>query len=355
MPLSTIVIERKVLFMSPQETGTFIAKLRKEAGITQQELAEKLNVTAKAVSRWETGKGYPDVTFLPEISKIFNVSVNEILNGNYFPKKDAVEIAEKTILTVCYQAKADKRRNLRLLITISIISAIIFCMLCVSVFFGIAQSLKGESYAVLTNDLSCLTYYGERYVPLNMNGYSCRLGEEIVDEIKLDGGSILDKLFSEYALQIVQGVSDNDLIYLRSEHDIDFYVKETKNEYYQELLNDFNPHSAYIVFEQPNGYEKELLVNEELFSHLIQLSDEDTVSNLTCEYLPNQQRMTVIAYDEKGVVYKEYGDIFVADNEFYWYNYENLEFPDSVANQQIPYKINDKYDETLKSLFSYYN
>lgn len=42
--------------MSPQETGAFIAKLRKESGITQQELAERLNVTAKAVSRWETGE-----------------------------------------------------------------------------------------------------------------------------------------------------------------------------------------------------------------------------------------------------------------------------------------------------------
>ena len=341
--------------MSPQETGAFIAKLRKESGITQQELAERLNVTAKAVSRWETGKGYPDVTILPEISNIFNVSVNELLNGDRLSKEEAVEVVEKTVLTVCHQAKADKRRNLRLLITVLIISAIIFCMLCVSIFLGIAQSLKGESYAVLTNDLSCLTYYGERYMPFDMNGYSCRLGEEIVDEIKLDGGSILDKLLSEYALQSVQGAPDNDLVYLRSEHDVDFYVKETKNDYYRELLNNFNPQSAYIVFEQSNGYEKELLINEELFSHLILLSDEDTDSNLTCEYLPNQQRMTVIAYDKKGIIYKEYGDVFVADNQFYWYSYGDLEFPDSVAHQQIPYKVSDKYDESLKSLFSYYN
>ena len=341
--------------MSPQETGAFIAKLRKESGITQQELAERLNVTAKAVSRWETGKGYPDVTILPEISNIFNVSVNELLNGDRLSKEEAVEVVEKTVLTVCHQAKADKRRNLRLLITVCIISVIIFCMLCVSIFLGIAQSLKGESYAVLTNDLSCLTYYGERYVPLDMNGYSCRLGEEIVDEIKLDGGSTLDKLLSEYALQSVQGAPDNDLVYLRSEHDIDFYVKETKIGYYQKLLNDFNPQSAYIVFEQSNGYEKELLINGELFSHLILLSDENIDSNLTCEYLPNQQRMTVIAYDEKGIIYKEYGDVFVANNQFYWYAYGDLEFSDSVAYQQMPYKISDKYDDTLKSLFSYYN
>lgn len=341
--------------MSPQETGAFIAKLRKKSGLTQQELAQKLNITAKAVSRWETGKGYPDVTILPQISNIFNVSVNEILNGDHLTKEEAVEVVERTVLTVCHQAKTDRRRNLRLLITVLIISAIIFCMLCVSVFFGIARSLKGESYAVLTNDLSYLTCYGERYVPFDMNGYSCRLGEEIIYEVKIDGGSILDKLFSEYALHSVKGVSDNDLVYLRSEHDIDFYVKETKTDYYRELLNNFNPQRAYIVFEQSNGYEKELLINEELFSHLILLSDENTDSNLTCEYHPNQQRMTVIAYDEKGIIYKEYGDIFIADDQFYWYAYGDLEFPDSNAHRQIPYKISDKYDETLKPLFSYYN
>lgn len=101
--------------------------------------------------------------------------------------------------------------------------------------------------------------------------------------------------------------------------------------------------------------EKELLINEDLFSHLLLLSDEDIDSNLTSEYHPNQQRMTVIAYDEKEIMYKEYGDIFVADNQFYWYAYGDSEFPDSVAHQQIPYKIDNKYDETLKLLFSYYN
>ena len=115
--------------MSPQKTGAFIAKLRKEADMTQQELAEKLNVTAKAISRWETGKGYPDVTILPEIAKVLNVSVNEILNGDCFSKEDAAEIAEKTILTVCHQATVDKRRKylyvLRIILIILIVEVVL--------------------------------------------------------------------------------------------------------------------------------------------------------------------------------------------------------------------------------------
>lgn len=115
--------------MNPQKTGAFIAKLRKESNMTQQELAEKLNVTAKAISRWETGKGYPDVTMLPEISNVFNVSVSEVLNGEHFSKEATAEVAEKTILTVCHQATEDRQRNRRALIRVSVITMVVLLML----------------------------------------------------------------------------------------------------------------------------------------------------------------------------------------------------------------------------------
>ena len=339
--------------MSPQETGRFIAKLRKEAGITQQELAEKLNVTAKAVSRWETGKGYPDVTILPELSSVFEVSVNELLNGEYCPK-EVVEVAEKTILTICYQAKINKQRNIRLLITISLIATVVFLLLCVTILFGILKSFKGEPYAILSNDLSNLNYYGEIYVPLQMQGYLFKIGEEIVDEVVLEDGTFFDKLFSEYALHSIKGVQNNELIYLRSEHEIDFYVKESKLKEYQSQVANFEPEIAYSIFEQSNGYEKELLLDKDLFFYLLSLNNTNAESSLTCNFEPNQPRMTVIAYDSKGTIYKEYGDIFVVNNHYYWYDYSELDFPDSVAYSQKPYKISDKYNEILISLFQYY-
>lgn len=51
--------------MDPKTTGVFISKLRKERGLTQKQMADKLNVSDKAVSRWETGKGYPDTVIFP--------------------------------------------------------------------------------------------------------------------------------------------------------------------------------------------------------------------------------------------------------------------------------------------------
>ena len=63
--------------------GTFIASLRKEKGLTQKDIAIRLNVSDKTVSRWERDEGYPDLSLIPVIAEIFNVSCDEILNGRF--------------------------------------------------------------------------------------------------------------------------------------------------------------------------------------------------------------------------------------------------------------------------------
>ncbi len=67
--------------MNQYVTGEIIKKLREENGLTQLELAKELNVTDKAVSRWETGKGYPDIAILEPLSVKLGVSVTELLAG----------------------------------------------------------------------------------------------------------------------------------------------------------------------------------------------------------------------------------------------------------------------------------
>lgn len=68
--------------MNQYITGTIIKELREKSNLTQAELAEKLNVSSKAVSKWETAKGYPDITLLEPIANIFGVSITELLSGN---------------------------------------------------------------------------------------------------------------------------------------------------------------------------------------------------------------------------------------------------------------------------------
>jgi transcriptional regulator with XRE-family HTH domain len=74
--------------MNSIECGKFIAELRKEKRLTQNELAEKLQITNKAVSRWETGEGFPDVSILPALADILDVSVDEILRGKRKSNQD---------------------------------------------------------------------------------------------------------------------------------------------------------------------------------------------------------------------------------------------------------------------------
>ena len=64
--------------MDQQKIGQFIAEMRKEQGLTQRELAEKLNVSDKVVSKWETGKSLPDVETMPKISKVLGISISEL-------------------------------------------------------------------------------------------------------------------------------------------------------------------------------------------------------------------------------------------------------------------------------------
>ena len=61
--------------------GAFVAQLRKEQELTQKELADRLNVTDKAVSKWETGKGFPDVKLLEPLAQALGVSLVKLMQG----------------------------------------------------------------------------------------------------------------------------------------------------------------------------------------------------------------------------------------------------------------------------------
>ena len=78
--------------MDLNKISNFIKIKRKELGITQDELAEKLFVTEKTISRWETGRGTPDISLLLPLSKELNIDVSELLNGEENKKnKNEVE------------------------------------------------------------------------------------------------------------------------------------------------------------------------------------------------------------------------------------------------------------------------
>jgi len=81
-----------------KKIGSFLRELRKEQRITQEDLAEKLNVSSRTISRWETGSNMPDISLLIEIADFFDVSIPEIINGERKSEKmdeEVKEVAEK--------------------------------------------------------------------------------------------------------------------------------------------------------------------------------------------------------------------------------------------------------------------
>lgn len=77
--------------MKKQTFGTMIAMLRKEQGMTQLELAEKMGVTDKAVSKWERDLSFPDVNTIPKLAEIFNLSVDALMQVKTDTKEQAEE------------------------------------------------------------------------------------------------------------------------------------------------------------------------------------------------------------------------------------------------------------------------
>lgn len=74
--------------MNPEKVGQFIKKIRKDNNLTQQELADKYGVTYQAVSKWERGINLPEVSLIRQISKDFNISVEDILDGELSAKNE---------------------------------------------------------------------------------------------------------------------------------------------------------------------------------------------------------------------------------------------------------------------------
>ena len=72
--------------MNKQKIGDFIKKKRKEKGLTQKELAEKLEITDRAISKWERGINCPDISLLKDLCKILETDINELLSGKELDK-----------------------------------------------------------------------------------------------------------------------------------------------------------------------------------------------------------------------------------------------------------------------------
>ena len=128
-----------MLRMDQVKIGRFIAQKRKELGLTQRELADKLEIGDKAVSKWECGRGMPDNSIMVPLCNLLGINVNELLSGESLSENNYNEKAEDIIMTLIQEKetliKKDKKYHIISGICLILLILILFAMVIIPVGF----------------------------------------------------------------------------------------------------------------------------------------------------------------------------------------------------------------------------
>ena len=118
--------------MNQIEIGKFIAKCRKEKKLTQAQLAEKLNITDRAVSKWETGKSMPDSSIMLELCEILGITVNELLSGEEIDMEIYEKKADENLIALKRKDENNMTKNviLSILFSAALLIGIMVCVIC---------------------------------------------------------------------------------------------------------------------------------------------------------------------------------------------------------------------------------
>lgn len=126
--------------MNQEKIGKFIAERRKEKNMTQEQLAEKMGVTAKTISRWENGKTMPDYSLLKDLCNELDTNVNEFLSGENIENGKYINRAEENLIILTKQI--EKRKKI-----LKIIQRILLISVCILFVFNIIfNSIYGDNW-----------------------------------------------------------------------------------------------------------------------------------------------------------------------------------------------------------------
>ena len=114
--------------------GKYIAEKRKALGLTQKQLAEKLNMSDKSVSKWERGICLPDVSIYMELCSILRISINEFLAGEDIGTENVIEKSDSNLIQITKESKK-KQKNLKTILAVVTVFAVIVSAILGTLFF----------------------------------------------------------------------------------------------------------------------------------------------------------------------------------------------------------------------------
>lgn len=124
--------------MNQQKIGAFLKLLRNEEGLTQEQLAERLNVSRRTVSRWETGNNLPDLSILVELSDFYGVDLRELLDGERKSEKMNKEL-EETVHKVADYSNAQEQKVKKRMHTLFVLGLLASIVYLTMIFFEVAD------------------------------------------------------------------------------------------------------------------------------------------------------------------------------------------------------------------------
>lgn len=139
--------------------GEFILALRKEHGMTQKEMADALGLTDKAISKWERGLSYPDISMLEPIAVLFEVSVMELLKGERIEPdttismQDAQKMIDESISLSDDEITQKHKKNKGIILTLCVVT-----MFLISLILNVRNIMSDETYKEVTLDRASVAY-----------------------------------------------------------------------------------------------------------------------------------------------------------------------------------------------------
>ena len=137
--------------MDQEKVGKLIAALRKESGMTQEELGEKLNISQRSVSRWETGKNMPDISLLTPLAEALGISVTELLRGERLSEETITRREASEAVTALIGLAENKRRLRRVICAVIAAVVTLACMLAL---YNYEFSVSATSTAALESAIN---------------------------------------------------------------------------------------------------------------------------------------------------------------------------------------------------------
>lgn len=148
--------------MDQIKVGKFISECRKNKKITQAELAEKLNITDRAISRWETGKGLPDSSLMLSLCNELDISVNELLSGEKIDTREYQSNAEKNLIELKKQIDQTRKSFLIISYIFGIITILMFIgnMILNYIYSDNWDNSLYSTFGLIISFITCTFWFG---------------------------------------------------------------------------------------------------------------------------------------------------------------------------------------------------